>query len=86
MNARTKPEKEIFDYLVQQGYIKSYQFAVLDESGKIITGKRSRMRETDQLTLVFPNNEKIVIDTFRSGSSENTHLQITVPKESGGKK
>ena len=58
--------------LVDTKCLKSYEFENVDEEG--IVNRKSSNRNTERLTLVFPNGEKLVIDTFCSGSLENTSI------------
>jgi len=60
--------------LVKLGYIRSYEYADLDEDGNI--GQTGDFRNTQKLILHFSNDHKLTIDCFCSGSSENTVLII----------
>jgi len=60
------------DDLVNNGTIKSYTIDNVDENGNV--GSKSQFRNTEQLTIDFPNGEKLIIGTLCSGCSENTVL------------
>ncbi len=60
------------DRLVSAGMIESYKLVNVDQDGK--EDVYSDNRNTERLTLNFPNGKKLVIGTFCSGSSENTVL------------
>lgn len=62
------------DYFKKLGYIKDYSLSNIDENGE--KGKESECRNTQELILVFPNNEKLIIETFCSGVLENTTLHL----------
>lgn len=69
-------EKMKLDELVASGAIISYVFRFLNDEGVELAKPGSGMRETEELTLTFPSGEKLVIDTFCSGSWGNTSLVI----------
>ncbi len=64
----------ILDELVKNKTIKCYSLTELDENGDPGRGK---FRNTEQLVIVFHNNEKITIDTFCSGCNEDTSLIVS---------
>ena len=58
------------DSLVDSGDISSYEYTKeWDEPGK-------DKRTTEKLCITFPNGYTLTLDTFCSGSMENTHLEI----------
>ena len=60
----------ILESLVQAGELLSFKLETIeDEPG-------SGMREYDRLTLVLPSGKEIVINTFCSGSCENTCIYM----------
>lgn len=60
----------ILDGLVKSGDLKDFKLETIEyEPG-------SGSRETDRLTLTFPSGRELVIDTFCSGSAENTSIII----------
>lgn len=67
-------KNEKLERLVCLGIIDKYEYDNCDESGNI--GKESEYRNTERLVLYFPNDEKLIIDTFCSGCLENTYLNI----------
>lgn len=69
-------EIHLLENLVKTGVLKSYSLKTLDVDGNPITNLGNDMRETDELELVFPSGETLVISTFCSGSAENTSLII----------
>ena len=70
MNNETK-----LNELVTNGAIKSYVLINVDEDGNV--GKTSNFRNTERLTLLFGNGESLTINTFCSGSAEDTVLIIS---------
>lgn len=62
------------DNLVRSGTIKSYEYMNLDQDGNFGS---SANRNTERLVLTFNNEEILVIDTFCSGSFQNTHLMFS---------
>jgi hypothetical protein len=60
------------DKLVVNGTLTGYE--LFTEEFELGSGSR----ETEKLVLSFPNGSKLTIDTFCSGSSENTCLIIEV--------
>ena len=58
--------------LVDSGHLKSFEIDPVDENGNI--GKHSDNRNTEQMTLEFPDGEELVIGTFCSGCSEDTEF------------
>jgi hypothetical protein len=71
-NKRTRTDALL--ELCQQNQIKSYVLQNVNADGKL--GEPSDSRNTERLTLVFPNDMKLVIDTFCSGSAEDTTLHF----------
>lgn len=65
----------LLDKLVAEGTLQSYRFVDVDENGE--ENKASPHRNTQKLTLNFPNGQILTIDTFCSGSLENTALIFT---------
>ena len=61
---------ENLNNLVKDKTIKSYVIYNVDDNG--IVGKKSKFRNTQRLSIKFNNNQSLVIDTFCSGSAENT--------------
>ena len=64
--------EEKLQVLLINGTLDDYDLVNVDEDGNI--GKESKFRNTERLTLFFPNGESLVIGTFCSGSLENTTL------------
>ncbi len=62
------------DELVANGSIKYYLYNAVGEDGVI--NKESEFRNTEQLTLIFNNGEQLTINSFCSGSLENTTLSF----------
>lgn len=60
------------DSLVLDGAIQSYSLVNVSEDG--VEGQSSKFRNTERLKLVFHNGKELVIDTFCSGSSEDSVL------------
>ena len=71
------------DRLVENGTIDSYSIENYDSFGKA-GNLDSRGSNTQRLTLIFPNREKLVIDTYCSGSLQNTVLIISSEPETSG--
>ncbi len=65
--------------LIATGQLARYEFVSLDDRG--LPGK-SESRNTERLVLWFPNGKGVVIDSFCSGSSQNTVLQVKSFEES----
>lgn len=67
---------EKLDNLVKNGTIKSYSVKTIDEHGNHIEvwNEPGRFRNTQHLFIEFNNGETLCVDTFCSGSMENTHL------------
>lgn len=57
---------------VDKGLFKSFTLQNVDENGEVDV--ISECRNTERLTIVFNNNEELVLDTFCSGCLENTCL------------
>lgn len=61
----------ILEELVNIGDLKSYNYeTVEDDFG-------SDFRETERVILVFPSGSKLVLETFCSGSGQNTCFMIS---------
>jgi hypothetical protein len=67
-------KNDTLDKLVDRGLIRYYDIQDLDEDGHV--GKQSKFRNTQRLILVFYTGQQLVIDSFCSGSAENTVLNI----------
>lgn len=63
----TQPKLEL---LVEKGLIKDYEIINVDEEGN--PGKKSHGRNTERLTLVFPDETVFQIDMICSGSLQDT--------------
>lgn len=63
---------KVLDELVSGGCIVSYKLDFISEDG--VVGEESGCRNTEQLTLNFPNGKMLKIGTFCSGCLENTVL------------
>lgn len=64
------------DILVLNGMITAYKLIDLNEDGEEVKNPKG-FRNTQQLELTFPNGSKLLIDSFCSGSSEDTVLLIS---------
>jgi hypothetical protein len=62
------------DNLVAIGSIRQYEYVSLDEEGNIGEGE---FRNTQRLIIHLHDGEKIVVECFCSGSSEDTVLIIS---------
>lgn len=62
------------DHLVSNGVIKGYNYDNFDEDGNLGKGK---YRNTQRLVLEFANGDKLKVDTYCSGSLENTELMFS---------
>lgn len=60
--------------LVKRGTIFSYKIENFDANGN---PGRGNFRNTEKLTIVFLTGEKITVDTFCSGSAEDTCLFVS---------
>jgi hypothetical protein len=65
----------VLDNLVRNKVIAGYVLNNLDEEGNI--GK-SKFRNTEQVVLEFNDGTKLQIDTFCSGSLEDTSLHFKI--------
>ena len=65
-------QKEVMEDLIKHGCIKSYKVQNVSACGEV--GRRSDCRNTEQLELEFPDGRKLLVNTFCSGSSEDTFL------------
>lgn len=63
------------DSLLLDGMIVAYKFVNCDEEGKVVDRPKG-FRNTQKLMLTFPNGAQLVIDSFCSGSSEDSVLLI----------
>jgi hypothetical protein len=63
------------DNLVNMGHIVSYEYVDVDEDG--IVGIKGHYRNSEKLILRFSKEYQITIESFCSGSSENTVLFIS---------
>lgn len=61
------------DNLVAKGSIRSYEYVGLDDEGNIGEGA---YRNTQRLVLLLADGERIVVECFCSGSSQDTELII----------
>jgi len=61
---------EILQDLVSNGDLLSYEYENIED----VPG--SYFRETERLILVFPSGKNLILDTFCSGSGQNTCLMI----------
>lgn len=66
---------QILNNLVASGEIKSYKYVCVDDLGN--EGLKGKFRNTERLILTFPSGKTLCLDTFCSGSSENTVLEIS---------
>lgn len=64
---------EVLDNLVASGDIVSYSYLLKDMDNLPITESEGS-RETETLVITFPSGSQLTIDTFCSGSAENTCL------------
>ena len=64
----------VLDQLVAEGTIGSYSYRNVDENGT--PDEVSKFRNTEQLIIHFINGKSLVIDTFCSGSAEDTTLSF----------
>lgn len=71
------------DELVTSGDLVSYKLENFNEEGQLIDHQGEGMRETQRLILEFPSGNTLVIDTFCSGSAENTYLDMKVLGRNG---
>ena len=69
-------DNSILEKLLSNGDIVSYHRTLRDEDGVSIEQTKGS-RETESLVLTFPSGIKLSIDTFCSGSLENTLLLIS---------
>ncbi len=60
--------------LVKSGNISGYELVDLDEDGDV--GCKSKCRNTQRLTIIFPDKNRLVIGTFCSGCCENTEFEF----------
>lgn len=71
-------EIPILDELVSNGLIFSYELVNVDENGNETNlSNQKGFRNTQKLKIVFNNGPTLVVETFCSGSSENTTLHFS---------
>jgi hypothetical protein len=63
------------DSLLFSGMIAAYKFVNCNEEGNVVDRPKG-FRNTQKLILTFPNSDQLVIDSFCSGSSEDSVLLI----------
>ena len=68
MSTSEKKPQALLDQLVAEGDLKSYQYSKEYEKAGV------DMRTTEKVVLVFPSGNELTLDTFCSGSAENTVL------------
>ena len=70
---------KILDYLVNSGILRHYDYTTCNSYGERIADEEAgeNDRETERLVLTFANGEVLIIDTFCSGSMQNTHLEFS---------
>lgn len=69
---------KLLDALVDNKTIANYELLTINADGEIETiADENVSRNTERLIITFNNGEKLTIDTFCSGSNENTHLIIS---------
>lgn len=56
--------------LVNNDTLESYKIERVSVDGEV--GVESHFRNTERLTLVFPNGKQLVVNTFCSGCAENS--------------
>lgn len=61
------------DSLVAAGALQSYNYVNLDENG-IPSENRKGYANRERLELVFPDGQKLKVETYSSGCLENTGL------------
>lgn len=64
-------KNELLDQLVKNKDLLGYEYIQEEYEPK------SGCRETEKLVLTFPSGNKLILETFCSGSSENTVLLIS---------
>ncbi len=65
-------KNSIFEELVNIGDLKSYNYETVEDKDDL-----PGLRETERLELIFPSGSKLVLDTFCSGSGQNTCFEIS---------
>lgn len=68
-------KNQILDKLLGSGSIAGYDYVNVDEDGNV--NQKSKFRNSEQIILYFNNGEKLILDTFCSGSEENTVFCIS---------
>lgn len=64
--------------LVREGVIKKFEIVKLNDEGKpFVLGTDKDNRTTEQLKIVFNNDDVLTIDTFCNGSLENTVIFVS---------
>jgi hypothetical protein len=71
----SQKETDKLENFISLGLIKSYKLTNISCDG--IPDEESDSRNTEQLSLEFPNNQSLIIDTFCSGCLENTTISIS---------
>lgn len=59
------------DELVNSGQLTGYEFHTVNAEGEV-DKKSNDGRNVERLILRFPNGDNLVLETFCSGSSQNT--------------
>lgn len=67
-------KNEALENLRNLGLITSYDYFNVDENG--YAGRKSKGRNTESLVLFFKDGSTLEINTFCSGCSENTTMEI----------
>lgn len=62
--------EEKLNEVVAEGMLKSYKIIDVDENG--VEGRQGDCRNSERLYLEFPNGKTIMLETFCSGSAENS--------------
>lgn len=75
MVERTSMNNSILEELVNIGDLKSYNYQIIEDN--FGSDFSSDFREAERVTLVFPSGTKLVLETFCSGSSQNTYFMIS---------
>jgi hypothetical protein len=65
-----------FDALVESGAISSFQVEDLNDGGRI-GPPTPQGRNSEQLTITFPNGQRLVLSTWCSGALENTGFFVS---------
>lgn len=62
--------QEKLDILMSSGVISGWDLQPVDANGNV--GMHGTSRNTEQLTLLFPSGDRLVLGTFCSGSNEDS--------------